>query len=79
MLVLCSVSNFDYELLPETLLNSDHKLSEMKHEHTKRFLGLGRHFTAVSTVALLVNVVGVTSLLPWLKFHYCVPFTVFVI
>jgi hypothetical protein len=47
------------------------------------FLGLSRHFTTMSTVALLVTIVEVTSLLPhatniflkflfqWFKFNYC--------
>jgi hypothetical protein len=36
----------------------------MKFKHRKRFPGFIRHFTAMSTVALLVAIVGVTPLLP---------------
>jgi hypothetical protein len=49
---------------PKNPLNSDHRFCGKKHEHTQRFLGLSRHFTAMSTVALLVAIIGVTSFLP---------------
>jgi hypothetical protein len=52
------------ELLLETSSNSGHGFCGMKHEHTKRFLGLSRHFTAMSTVALLVAIVADAALLP---------------
>jgi hypothetical protein len=52
------------ELPPKTPLKSGHTFCGMELEHTKRFLGLSRHFTAASTLALQVAVVGVTSLLP---------------
>jgi hypothetical protein len=52
------------ELPPKTPLNSGHRFCEMELEHTKRFLGLSRHFTVMSTVAFLVVIVGVTSLFP---------------
>jgi hypothetical protein len=42
---------------------TEHGFCGMELEHTKRFLRLSRHFTAMSTVALLVVIVGVTSLL----------------
>jgi hypothetical protein len=52
------------ELPPKTPLNSDHRFCGMELEHTKRFPGLSRHFTSMSTVARLVAIVGVTSFLP---------------
>jgi hypothetical protein len=51
------------ELPPNTTSNSGHGVRGMKLEDTKCFLGLSRHFTAMSTVALLMAIVGVTSLL----------------
>jgi hypothetical protein len=33
-------------------------------EHTKRVIGLNRHVTVMSTVALQVAIAGVTSLIP---------------
>jgi hypothetical protein len=46
------------ELLPKTLLNSGHRLCGTELEHTKRFLGLIRHFIAMSIVALQVVIIG---------------------
>jgi hypothetical protein len=51
-------------LPPKILLNTDHRFCGMELEHSKRFLALSRHITAVSTIALIVAIVGVTSLLP---------------
>jgi hypothetical protein len=62
------------ELPPKTLLNSGHRLCGMELEHTKCFLGLSRHFTAIPTVALIVATDGVTSLLQKLlkfSFQWC--------
>jgi hypothetical protein len=52
------------ELSPKTPFNGSDRFCGMELEHTKRFLGLSRHFTVMSTIALLVTIVGVTSLLP---------------
>jgi hypothetical protein len=52
------------ELPPKTALNSGHRFCEIKIEHKKRFIWLSRHFTVMLTVALLVAIVGITSLLP---------------
>jgi hypothetical protein len=52
------------ELPPKTRLYSGHRFYGKELEHTEYFLGLSRHFIAMSTVALLVAIVGVTSLLP---------------
>jgi hypothetical protein len=52
------------ELPPKSKLNSGHRFCGMELEHTKRFLSLIHHFTAVSTVALLLAVIGLTSFLP---------------
>jgi hypothetical protein len=52
------------ELHPKTSLNVALRFCAMELEHTKHFLGLSRHFTAMSAVALLVAMVGITSLLP---------------
>jgi hypothetical protein len=73
------------ELPPKIPLNSGHRFCGMKLVHTIRFLGLSRHFAAVSTVAPLVAIAAVTSLLPhatnilklsfqWYKFHFCMLF-----
>jgi hypothetical protein len=51
------------ELLPKCLLNSGHRFCGMELEHTKHFLRLSHHFTAMSTVALLMPIVGVMPLL----------------
>jgi hypothetical protein len=51
------------ELPPKTPLNSGHRFCGMELEHTKLFLRLSR-FTALSAVALLVAIVGITLLLP---------------
>jgi hypothetical protein len=51
------------ELSPKTSLNNGHIFCGMELEHTKRFLGLSYHFTAMSTVTPLVAIVRVTSLL----------------
>jgi hypothetical protein len=51
------------ELPPKSPLNSGHRFCGMKLEHTKRFIGFSRHFTAMLTVALLVAIVGMTSIL----------------
>jgi hypothetical protein len=47
------------ELPPKNQLNSGHRFCGMKLEHTKRFLGFTIHF-----FALLVAIIGITSLLP---------------
>jgi hypothetical protein len=45
--------------LPQQIpLNFGNRFCEMELEHTKRFLGLSRHFVAMSTVALLVAIAG---------------------
>jgi hypothetical protein len=51
------------KLSAEVPLSNGHRFLVMEVEHTKRFLGLSRHFTALSVVALLVAIVVVTSLL----------------
>jgi hypothetical protein len=51
------------ELPPKTSLDRGHKFCGMELEHAKRFLGLSRHFTVMSTIALLVAIVGLISLL----------------
>jgi hypothetical protein len=52
------------ELPQKTPLNSGHRFCGMELEHTNRFLVLSRHFTAMSTVVLLVTIVGVMSPFP---------------
>jgi hypothetical protein len=52
------------ELPPKTPLNSGDTFCGMELKHTKCVFGLSRHFAAMSTVALLVAIVGVISLLP---------------
>jgi hypothetical protein len=52
------------ELPPKPPLNYDNRVCGMELDNTKRFLRLSRHFTVMTTVALLVAVVEVTSLLP---------------
>jgi hypothetical protein len=47
----------------EAPLNSGLRFCGMELKYTKRFLRLSRHFTAISTVALIVAIVVVTSLL----------------
>jgi hypothetical protein len=50
--------------LQKTSLNSGYIFCGMELEHTKLLLALSRHFTVMSVVALLVDIVGITSLLP---------------
>lgn len=53
------------ELSPVIPLNSCHRFCGMELKHTKRFLALSRHFTAMSAVAFPVDMVRVTSLLTY--------------
>jgi hypothetical protein len=73
------------ELPLKSLLNSDYRFFGMELERTKIFLVLSHHFTAMSTVALLVAIEAM--LLPcmlqkilnfscqWCKFHFRTMFT----
>jgi hypothetical protein len=47
-----------------TPLSSGHRFYGMKLQHTRCLLGLNRHITAMATIALLVAIIGVTTLLP---------------
>jgi hypothetical protein len=51
------------EIPPNTLLNRDYRFCEMELEHTQRFLGLSRHFIAMSAAVLLVATSVLTPLL----------------
>jgi hypothetical protein len=61
------MEDFHGTSLPQTSFNSGHRFYGMELEHTKRFLGLSRPFTAIPTVTLLVAIVGVTPPLPHAK------------
>jgi hypothetical protein len=56
------IENF-HETSSENPLSSGHKFYWTQLEHTKRFPWLGRHCTTMSTFALLVAIVRVTTLL----------------
>jgi hypothetical protein len=51
------------EFSPKTPVKSGRGFYATQLEHTRRFLGLSRHFTVMSTGALVVTVVGISSLL----------------
>lgn len=49
------------------LLKSGHRFSGLKLEHTKLFLGLSRHFSDMTTAALIVVIVGIIWDVPNVK------------
>jgi hypothetical protein len=59
-----TVTNWNFEdgVSFEKFFESGHRLCGTEVDRKKCFLGLGRHFSAMSTIAPLVDIAGVTLL-----------------